>query len=102
LLSPRIATDSVPCSDGWQAYRRAAAKLGVRHEVLRGKAKERRRGPFHLQNVNNYHGRWKGWMHRFKGVASSYLPNYVAWFRHIDTNARNNDPKIMLNLALAA
>jgi transposase-like protein len=102
VLSNHIAKDSVLCSDGWQVYRRAAAKLEVKYEVLNGRAKERRRGPFHLQNVNNYHGRWKGWMHRFRGVASSYLPNYVAWFRHMDANARNSDPKIMLELALAA
>jgi transposase-like protein len=102
VLSPHIAKDAVLCSDGWRAYRSAAAKLGVKHEVLSGKAKERRRGPFHLQNVNNYHGRWKGWMNRFHGVASSYLPNYVAWFRHMDANARKNDPRIMLDLALAA
>lgn len=100
LLSPRVANDSVLCTDGLPAYRSVAARLGVKHEVLSGR-KKRRRGPFHLQNVNNYHGRWKGWMHRFRGVATSYLPNYAAWYRHIDANAKNDDPKLMLNLALA-
>jgi transposase-like protein len=101
-LRPHLASDAVLCSDGWRAYAGAAAKLGVRHEVLNATRRERRRGPFHLQNVNNYHGRWKGWMHRFRGVATSYLPNYAAWFRHLDAQAKNPNSKIMLDLALAA
>ena len=41
-----------------------------------------------MQNVNAYHGRFKEWMRRFKGVATSYLPNYLEWFRALDRNAR--------------
>lgn len=33
-------------------------------------------GAWHVQNVNSYHGRLKGWMRRFYGVATSYLKNY--------------------------
>ncbi len=36
---------------------------------------------FHIQNVNAYHGRLKGWMSRFHGVATKYLPNYLGWRR---------------------
>lgn len=102
LLHPRLAPDAVLCSDGWQAYRGAARALGVQHERLNGLKKERIRGPFHLQNVNNYHGRWNRWMGRFCGVATSYLSNYAAWFRHLDAQEECADPKIMLELALAA
>ena len=28
-------------------------------------------------------------MARFKGVATSYLPNYLGWFRALDRNARS-------------
>ena len=101
ILHRQLAPDAVLCSDGWQAYGGAARELGVQHEVLNGVRKERARGPFHLQNVNNYHGRWKRWMHRFGGVATSYLSNYAAWFRHLDAQNGHTDPKIMLELALA-
>jgi hypothetical protein len=69
--------------------------------VLSGARNERIRGPFHLQNVNNYHGRWKRWRERFCGVATSYLKNYAAWFRHLDAQAERSEPKVMLDLALA-
>jgi len=102
LLGKPLAPDAVLCTDGWQAYGGAARKLGVQHEVLYGTRKERVRGPFHLQNVNNYHGRWKQWMDRFHGVATSYLANYAAWFRHLDAQNDSKEPKVMLDLALAA
>jgi len=43
-----------------------------------------RDGAFHVQNVNAYHGRLKGWMGRFNGVATRYLPNYLGWRRTLE------------------
>ena len=43
-----------------------------------------RDGAFHIQNVNAYHGRLKGWMGRFNGVATRYLPNYLGWRRTLE------------------
>ncbi len=32
--------------------------------------------------VSNYHGRLQSWiLHRLRGVATKYLPNYLAWMR---------------------
>ncbi|MRV76455.1 IS1595 family transposase, partial [Duganella sp. FT92W] len=31
------------------------------------------------QNVNAYHSRFRAWLHRFHGVATRYLPNYLGW-----------------------
>lgn len=39
---------------------------------------------YHVQNVNAYDGRLKIWMHRFHGVATHYLANYLGWRRLID------------------
>ena len=47
-----------------------------------------RAGAWHIQNVNAYHSRFKQWMRRFNGVATSYLPNYLGWFRALDRNAQ--------------
>jgi hypothetical protein len=30
---------------------------------------------YNIQNVNSYTGRLKGWMARFHGVETAYLPN---------------------------
>ena len=39
----------------------------------------------HLQNVNATVSRFKNWLTRFNGVASKYLPNYLAWRRRLET-----------------
>ncbi|EWH02352.1 hypothetical protein Q427_09200, partial [Halomonas sp. BC04] len=40
---------------------------------------------YHIQNVNSYISRLKGWMGRFHGVGTAYLPNYLAWRRLFET-----------------
>jgi hypothetical protein len=39
----------------------------------------------HLQNVNAATSLFKQWLARFNGVASKYLPNYLAWRRRLET-----------------
>lgn len=100
-LAPRIHSDAVLCTDGSAAMAAAAKKLGIHHEAVNLSAGERVRGPWHVQNANAYHGRLKGWMHRFRGVATSYLESYLGWFRALDRASpqRNASPP-MLRLAL--
>jgi hypothetical protein len=53
--------------------------------------------------VNGYQGRFKGWVRRFNGIATSYLPNYVGRFRALGRNAGNRaSPASLLALAVAA
>jgi hypothetical protein len=39
------------------------------------------------QNVNGLHSRLKQWIDRFKGVATKYLDNYLAWFLFVDSRS---------------
>ena len=52
---------------------------------------------FHIQNVNAYDSRLKGWMQRFNGVASSYLGWRRFFERHKEEAA---NPKSWLIEAL--
>ena len=45
---------------------------------------EHAKGPWHINNVNGEHSRLKNWLGRFNGVASSYLPHYLGWFRALE------------------
>src|SRR3954447_14365832 len=84
-LGPVVAGDAVLCSDGAKAYAAFAAGHGLHHEPVNLAAGIRvRDGAFHVQNVNAYHGRLKGWMGRFRGVATRYLPNYLGWRRTLE------------------
>jgi hypothetical protein len=55
---------------------------------------------FHTQNVNAYHGRRKGWMARFHGVATKYLPSYLGWRRFLERFASSLAPSLVLDLAI--
>lgn len=48
----------------------------------------------HLRTVHAYRMRLYGWMRRFHGVATRYLPNYLQWHRMVDEPIRN-DPAIV-------
>jgi transposase-like protein len=83
-LAPLLAQDSILCTDGSKALTAVAENIGVTHHPVNLSAGIRVDGPWHVQNVNAYHSRLKGWMHRFKGVATRYLDSYLGWFRAID------------------
>ncbi len=100
-LPSALAQDVILVSDGARAYRAFAAAGKITHEALNIRAGVRSRGPFHIQNVNNYHSRFKGWLARFLGVASHYLPNYLGW-RHALDGKRVAAPVDLLNAALGA
>ena len=101
VLRPRVKADAILCTDGSAAMAATAKEMGVHHEAMNLSAGERVRGPWHIQNANAYHGRLKGWMHRFKGVATSYLESYLGWFRALDRSTRSRDrAPPMLRLAL--
>jgi hypothetical protein len=59
----------------------------------------RTRGALHVQNVNAYHSRLRNWLHRFHGVATRYLPNYLGWRCILDT-CRIDTPESMLKAAI--
>jgi ISXO2-like transposase domain len=99
-LKPHIPSDAVLCTDGSPAMAAAAKELGVQHEPVNLSAGQRVRGPWHIQNANAYHSRLKGWIARFKGVATDYLESYLGWFRALD-RATKTRLKVAPMLALA-
>src|SRR5437764_2229144 len=99
-LGPVVAEDAVLCSDGAEAYATFAAGHGLHHEPVNLTAGVRvRDGAFHVRNVNACHGRLKGWMGRFNGVATRYLANYLGWRRTLE---RVPDPSASKTWLLAA
>ena len=101
VLTPVVAKDTVLVSDGAPAYASFAFEAGIGHVGLRGRRGERRRGVFHIQNVNAYHSRLKTWMRRFNGVATKYLPNYLGWRRMFEREGDNITAQRCLLAALA-
>jgi transposase-like protein len=84
MLGPLVSPDAVLVSDGAQAYRAFAGKARIPHVGLVLSQGERTWGIYHVQNVNAYTSRLKGWMRRFNGVATKYLASYLGWHRMND------------------
>ena len=85
-LPPVLGPDVLLVSDSNAAYRYFAKDYGITHEAVNLRAKIRVRGAIHVQNVNAYHSRFRGWLGHFHGVATYYLPNYLGWRWAIDCN----------------
>jgi len=76
VLKKHISSNSILVTDGDPAYRRFATNAGINLvQVKAGRAE----GYYHVQTVNSYHSRLKAFMVRFKGVATKYLDNYLAY-----------------------
>ena len=103
VLTPVVARDrdTVLVSDGARAYASFAIEAGIGHVGLARCRGERRRGVFHIQNVNAYQSRLKTWMRRFNGVATKYLPNYLGWRRLFEREGDNITAQRCLLAALA-
>lgn len=83
-LQSVLAKDALLVSDGNPTYRYFAQEAQISHDAINLNAGGRVNGAVHVQNVNAYHGRLKQWLHRFHGVATGYLDNYLGWFRALD------------------
>lgn len=102
-LAPVLAPDVVLCTDGSSTMAAAARQIGVEHRALNMTSGTRARGPWHIQNVNAYHGRLKAWMRRFHGVATKYLASDLGWFRVLDRfNPATSHPASWLALAVGS
>ena len=78
-----VGPDTLLCTDGSGSLRKAAKTLGITSKSIAvgydGRVSE---GVYHVQSVNNYHERLKTWINRrLRGVATKYLPHYLAWMR---------------------
>lgn len=99
-LKPLVSDDLILCTDGSTAMAAAAKALGIEHHAINLSAGIRVDGPWHVQNVNAYDSRLKGWLRHFKGVSTQYLDSYLGWFRAIERSpAKRLQPAPFLALA---
>lgn len=58
------------------------------------------KGIYHIQNVNSYHGRLKGWIQRFNSVATKYLDNYLTWLQILEGIQHQNNKVTIKDLII--
>jgi transposase-like protein len=98
-LRPTLDPDILLVTDANAAYRAFSREAGISHEAVNLRAGVRTRGALHVQNVNAYHSRFRNWLHRFHGVATRYLPNYLGWRCILDAH-RIETPECLLKAAI--
>ena len=101
FLRPVVARDALLVSDGAKVYGSFAREIGIAHKaVVAAHGVHVVEGLYHIQNVNAYMSRLKGWMARFNGVATKYLPSYLGWRRTIEREAKRLTPQRWIVCAL--
>jgi hypothetical protein len=90
-IGTKLSSDNTLCTDAWRAFSTYAKSKGLEHYCFKSDGSERVKGLYHIQNVNNYHSRLKGWMQRFNGVATKYLDHYLSWFQFLDSIGNRSD-----------
>ncbi len=84
-IAPFIAPDSVVVSTGLAACQQLAKEEQLSHVVVKNKRGKRLPGAYHIQHVNAFHSRLKGWVNgHFHGVATKYLSHYLWWKHEIE------------------
>lgn len=101
VLKPLLAADAMLCSDGEKALAAVAKEMGITRRPINLASGQRLiAGVHHVQNVNAYDNRLKKWMHRFHGVTTRYLGNYLGWRRLIERHDQNISSADFLRAAL--
>lgn len=102
VMGNMLHGDVVLCTDAASNYKSFAKEHEINHEVINirndGYVKK---GIYHIQHVNHYHGELKEWLKRFDGVATRYLDNYLFWHRFLELN-KKQDEKLVSNAILLA
>lgn len=89
LYTGRIDENSIICTDSHKSYLRFAKDLHLDHKrIMRGHFKN---GIYHINHINSLHSRLKLWMAKFKGVSTKYLPNYLSWYKWIESFSKEKD-----------
>ncbi|MBI9034121.1 MAG: IS1595 family transposase [Bacteroidales bacterium] len=86
VFHEHLGKDALFCSDSKPVYRKFTRESNIRHGYINLSKGERvKKDIVHIQNANAYHIRLKDWIiYHFRGVATKYMDNYLAWFRELD------------------
>ncbi len=85
VLKPVLGQDILLCTDGSRSFKAMAKDAGIEHQAVNLKAGIRVKDHvYHVQNVNAYDSRLRGWLRKFNGVSTHHLGSYLGWRRFLD------------------
>lgn len=99
LFNDKLSDESVVMTDGLRAYKQFLDTTNAQHIILPrfgGNATQARVvGPYHLNNVNALHSRFRSFLTPYKGVSTKFLSNYLALFLWLE-NHKGADNKALV------
>ncbi len=98
-LEPVLDRSAILVTDAEMAFSTVANKLEIAHVSLIASKNERSWEGYHIQHVNAYCNELKGWMFRFRGVATRYLDSYLGWHRMNDRDGGTQTARTVLAAA---
>jgi len=79
VIGDYISQDNIICTDKWRAYKTYCKEKGIKlYQHKPGDTGRVIKGIYHIQNVNSFHSRLKDFIHKFKGISTKYLDNYLS------------------------
>lgn len=89
LFKDRIEDKSTLCVDSHKSYIKLSDNFDVDlQQIESGKYKK---GIYHIQHINAYHSRLKGFMKKFNGVWTKHLCGYMYWFKWLELFKEDRD-----------
>ncbi|MRI34336.1 IS1595 family transposase ISEnu2 [Endozoicomonas sp. OPT23] len=100
-LNGCISIEATVCADAHLAHEKLAEKLGFEFkELVTSAGQHVLEGIYHIQHVNSYHSDLKRWIGGvFRGVATRYLPHYLAWKRDLSGAVKLNTERFVSRIA---
>lgn len=97
VLSDKVVKGSVFVTDSLRPYQKLSVDMSLSHiRIPRGK---RAVSTFNIQTINSYHSRLKDMLvHRFKGVATKYLNNYLVYHNFVNFSKGSSQDKVAVLL----
>jgi transposase-like protein len=83
LYSGHVAEGSVATTDSLSGYKNLSKNLKLKHKPI--PSGKHSNGVFNLARINSLHSKFKTWIRRFNGVSTKFLPNYLKWFKWLES-----------------
>lgn len=97
LFAGKLSDESIVMTDGLRAYKNYLDTTNAQHIILPRLGYNVRQarviGPYHINNVNALHQRFRKFLRTYNGVSTKFLNNYLALFlwlenhKGVDNNA---------------
>lgn len=98
LFEDRVSDDTIVLTDGWRAYNQYFCTTNAEHIVLpTNNKKPTVKGPYHINNVNALHSRFRKFLYKYNGVSTKYLNNYLSFFIWLENHGAINVEQLIIN-----